>query len=486
MAIDPRIALETTPQAGFGPNWDTINQTATTNQNIQTAQAQLPGVQAESQIQQRMNAGQQWLQQNSHRFMREDGTFDTPGAASAVANAGFPEMGNGLLSHYVNTDMLQTKSASERLDLANKGQTGMAAIIANMPDGPEKNAALAKQVAFVNGSAGYAPNSAVKMGTHVAQSLYAYDKDGNLITDVNGNPQVDSAKVNAVKTATIPADVQEDIRTNQLQNHNGPDAMNPGSSLSQSTHALAVKLGFAKQGDPVQSDWYWQTQRPDFQAALKNNAPSQTYVEQQKTNALAHGSAAATFQAAADAANEAGGPSTWVPGQMVDAFLRDKGNDPKWGAFRSMLAQAKVLDPSLDETKQDMPTLMAKIQANLGYRNKMFNYYGGASQTGPSPTDLTGTPGAGTPKTSIGTPNTSQPKVSTAPATPAAAPSGGAPTAAPQAAPVAPPVPTQSPVQGNTPKIPTQTEIEDYARRMKISVAEVKARLSKKLGVQIP
>jgi len=421
MAIDPSISLQAAPTKGIGLDWSSINDTRNTTQSIANQQAALPGIQAQSDMQQRQNAAQNWMQNSASQFVNDDGSFNVPKAATAASIAGFPDYANGMLAHFVTTDIQQTKDANDRLDLANKTLTGQAAILSALPSGPINGADLnlnqtaKKQSDFLD-TAGYAPNSGTKLGAAVGSQFWARDGSGNPILDANGNPAIDSVKVNAVKQASIPADVQEGIRNTQLANHTSADAMNVNSGLSRATNSLAVKLGFAKDTDPPQSDFYWTTQRPDFAAAIKNSIPSGSYVEQQRNNALNYGAAAKTYQAAIDAA-PAGYQNNdlWRGATKLGAFLKTVQNDPQWAGFISMLQNAKKYDPTIDENTMSGDAIMNKLNKGLNYSNSLNQYYGDAAQSGVKPiVDQTGTPGAGNPTPNLGVPNT--PKVTSGPA----------------------------------------------------------------------
>ncbi len=408
MAIDPTIALQVKP-TDFGTNdmWNSINNTRQTSSNINMQNAELPGVQAQSAQQVRQNAGQQWLQDNASNYSKPDGSFDVTKASAGLANAGFPDYANALNAHFVNTEVAQTKDASDRFELAQKTLNGTAAVLASMPSDPgtgsdlKLNDAAKRQATYLN-TAGYAPNSGMKLGDAVQQPFMARDSSGNPITDPNGNPAIDASRVKAQQMSTVPADIQEKARQVQLQDHTSTEAMNPNSSISQTTDTLAKRLGLAKAGDAPQSDWYW-NQRKDFQTALGNSVPSQPYQEQVKTKALENGANETAFQAVIDSmppGYQSNG--NWRGLSNLDAFMKSVTNDPQWAGFLSTISKAQAADPSIDPKSMSGDAVLAKLQANASYYRKMKEYYASGGTPGPNSVDTTGLPSAGNPSPSMG------------------------------------------------------------------------------------
>lgn len=504
MALDPNIALQfnnatlaNSPMAGVTAGINNVN----TMQNTAMSQAQQPGVEANSAMLQRQNLGQKWLQDNSDRYQitNENGSksFDSARAASDLANAGYPEMASQLAAHYLNNEVLKTSAASGRMEMVNKLGDAVASIAGTMPDGPARDAAIEKYTGAMDG-AGYVPGTGIKMGQNVAQQFWAKDAHGQPIMNPDGSHVLDDLAVNGRRMSTIPVDTQESIRQDQLADHTGADSMDATKPISKTTNALAVKLGLAKEGDAPQSDWYWHN-RPDFQAALKNNAPSQSFVEEQKKAILNHGSNSLVLGSAIDAANEAGLPASWSPGVALSNWLAGKENKPGYGKFISMLQAAKQIDPTIDETKQDGPTILSKLQALQARSDKLTKYYGGASLTGPSPTDVSGLPQSGsgstitgaaaTPRVQAVTPlvpaDASQaPGAANALGVPSQNQAGGQGMTAPKPQGV-PQVNNSGGVANHAGKTVTEQEISALMQKFKVGRAAVLAKL-KGAGVNVP
>lgn len=382
--IDPRIALDVAPTQGFGPDWNSVNQTRQTTQQIQTAQAALPGIQAESAMLQRENQGEQWVQDHAHEYVKTDENgfqaFDYNKAAVGVANAGFTKTATGLLAHYIENDLRQTQTATQKYELVKNISDGIVATLGTMPPGETRNA-FVKQASDNLDTLGYLPNSGEKLGTNTFARYYARNpKTGQPIIDSNGNPALDEQAIQGARMSTVPVETQERIRENRLMNHTTQESMDPNSDVSKSTNQIAVDLKLAKPGDPPKSDFYWNNYRPDFALALKHSQPDKDYLDAVRTGSLKHGADSITIKSAIDAGNEINAPNLWRPFQTMSAFLENISNDPKYAAYVSRLHQAIMLDSTIDPTKQSPDAVMAKLQANLGYNTEMRDYYDSKSR----------------------------------------------------------------------------------------------------------
>jgi hypothetical protein len=373
------------------------SQQAYTEQATANAAASNPGIVAQSQMTSRQAAAQQWLQDHGKDYITTDDngnkSVDSKKMAVDMAGAGFPDYANGLYQHYLANATTEISNQDSRYSFVKKVADDRAALLSALPPGPAQNEAARRQAGFLD-NLGTIPGTNVPIGTGTTGIFYAKTPDGKPILDPNGNPAVDNTMVQSIKTATIPANTQEQIRQQNQMNHSSPEANDPNSSQSKAAQALAIQLGYAKKDDPAQSDSYWYNNRPDFVAALKSNAPSQTWQDKNKDNALTHLATASTVYDPLISATASMPAGISIQQHLLNLF-KNNVNDPNYQAIMAKIALAQKDDPTLDPTKMDGPSLAARAQVDRDYHINMSKYY--ATNSGPQPTNSTsgGIPSAG-------------------------------------------------------------------------------------------
>ncbi len=446
MAIDPTISLQVHPTQGIGPDWSSINQTAMTAAQIpqiqaQTAniQAELPAIQAQAAMTSRQNQAQQWLQDNAEKYITVDPmtgqkTFDSNAAANGVALAGFPDMGSALAANYLHNNILGTQAATDRFNMVNGMRNTMTSILGTEPPGPALNAQASQYMHTMN-TAGTSPDTGIAAGTSVFSPFMARDNNGNLITDSNGNPVIDAVAMNAQRMSQVSPQIQEQIREQRALNHTSPDAMNPNSSMSQSTQQLAVELGYAKPGDPPQSDFYWYNYRPDFVQAMKNNYQSMSVQDQYRLTGTDFGRKAQLADSAISVLQSSGVANDGnYLSQRVNQFLSIAGSNPQYAGVISAINQAKVIDSSLDFNTMSLKALLAKLHIDSKVDHQQAQYYN--SKVGSAPGNVTQSVPTG--NVQPGVAGVSTPSVTPPPAAqPQSAPTAKTPTQAPASQPQA-------------------------------------------------
>ena len=385
--LDPEISLQVK-----NPDPPTINNylsMAKTAQDIQNAQvmnknlqAETAGIQARSNVASREDQAQQWLQDNARHFITSDANgkkvLDQPQLAVAMSEAGFPDHANGLYAHYLDNKASELDNTDATYDLVNKAKGDTAALLANVPAGPAQNAAGKRQAQFLD-QFGNVPGTGIPMGTASTSQFWAKNPDGTPILDPNGNPALDNTVLQGMKTSTIPAATQESIRQFNAINHTSPEAMDPNSQQSKAAQALAVQLGYANKDDDPQSDFYWYNNRPDFKQGLTSIAPSQSLQDRNKENALSAISSAAAYDVPIAAVSKAIQSGVMPPGVSVvtalNNFFQGRTNDPEYQAALTLLEKVKRDDPTIDPSKIDGPSLLAKLNAGQQYHLQMGKYY---------------------------------------------------------------------------------------------------------------
>ena len=392
MAIDPSIALQGNNK--FGPDWGVIqsqqqlNQAQQQlNQNIANQQAALPGITADAQQKVRANNAQQWLIDNSQKYQDANGQLNMPSLVNGLASAGYNDEASSVLAHHLNNNILATADTAKKIDMTKGAQENIANILSGLP--VDKANSLLNNIKTGYNLIGSNPYSTTKVGDDIASKFYAYDNQGNIIKDQNGLPAVDIAKVSAYKAASMSPEVQNSIEQYKLANHTTPQSLDPGSAVSRATHQLAVNLGLANTNDAPQSDFYWNS-RPDFANAVKNNVSSTDLLTSQKLASQGHEANKVLSQTAITALENTPlmNNAQWKGGARLADIINTLQNDPTVGAFKSILEKAKAIDPTIDETKQDGPTILAKLKAINQYNGQMSDLY--TSRISPTISPVTG------------------------------------------------------------------------------------------------
>ena len=259
MAIDPNISLGF--QQPKTPDLSQYMNMALTGQQLQNAQtqnqlgqAQLPGVQAESDIKQRAADFNKWITDNKSNYTNEDGTPNIEKFVNGASSAGY----------------FKEAQATASTDLANK-----AAVIKNSTDAQSKNIATMN---YTQSQIGHVANLLTNAPPEQRQALlqqYANYSNTQVpgsgqqlqltlggVDPKTGAPMVDPSKLKAATDATMTpleagnlAVANANVRISAqnavtaatgvyqsgLQSMTGPDSTDPASGTSQAAVKFATE-----------------------------------------------------------------------------------------------------------------------------------------------------------------------------------------------------------------------------------------------------
>lgn len=366
LMLDPTIPLQQ-PQTNFADQLQKYASIANTRQSIENQQAALPGIQANSQLQQREVAKQAALGKalSANTTLGSDGsvTTDYVKASKDLAQAGFGDAAmdmTGAHLAFANQE-IQNATSQQALtkakgDYANIINQHISAGIDSIPPA-QRAAAIPQALAVYKQQYGYAPDL----------SNFT-DKDGNIDNDKTDQfvktakagslTQQEQATLNSTTAGT--AATQAGTQIALVSNNVGGAYADPNSAVSKLAQAQASASGSVPQGTPAMSAQELM-HNPGVTAAIPAVANAGVTSGPQRGSAVSDLQDANQKIAALDQIKASVGKLNARYGSGIVALAASKAdqlmNDPDYKAAQSL---ALTVDPSghvLDFTTGSTPVL---------------------------------------------------------------------------------------------------------------------------------
>jgi len=363
MAIDPQISLGIRPPAPldlsrFQQLRNLAMQEEATRQQIAASQAsealsraQLPGVEAESEIKQRAVRFNRDVLGNPQEFTNPDGSFNTQRFRNYALSKGYQREGQAIFaSELENAGQVVANARSEQdkqialSDFNNKQTTGAAMVLHALPENQRASALQTLQQ--------YSNNLVPGSGDNVVKLFGEVD-------DKTGMVKVNPARVKAVRDATITAFQQDEMAYQKAKDLYFDEANNPNSTLTNEFRKHA-----ADQGVPLPPGLsMFQYQRMGYGDTVrgfieKGAYPQEMRAEGMRVSADASINIANLRQAEQALSQVRPQDLPTVAGSTVDTFFKSRVlQDPAYAAFRSAVSAYNNLPENKDNPITDKMTV---------------------------------------------------------------------------------------------------------------------------------
>jgi hypothetical protein len=495
MSIDSSIPLGIKSLGGEGMNAASgmesgikmasmIQQIQASKANQANTEAQLPGIQADSEVKQRALRFNDWTSKNAASFRNADGSVNTLKAVEAAKDAGFGNEAQAFAANDLQGEANRIKNATDQQSQQHaqsnfmiKGIAHTASLIDGMPE-DEAGALLKKSAALQDQ---LVPGSGQQMLGMLTRTEEVKGPDGKPVMGPDGNPvmkqTIDKNAIKGAKTASMSALEQNDLalRTsrqnadfeNSMQTPEGHATSGP---IVNAAYAALRSAGYGEDKVPTGLSAY-QLKQMGYgdiikEAVTANKIPAASRQQQFNEGLIAQNDVK-QIDLALQAVGKADNKSLATrPGSLAtDAFDKWVAQNPAYAGLKTAIVTHNSKYPTdiIDPAAMSLGQIKAKLEQTKLRRAQDADTWLGASGM----TQLPGNPAQG------GIPDQQLP-----PGTQPTAPQGQAP-----AMPARPQAPAQAAPQSApqaSGKAWTSKHLEELAKKSGMTVPALRALAAQK------
>ena len=381
MAIDPNISLGF--QQPKTPDLAQYMNMALTGQQLQNAQtqnqigqAQLPGVQADSEIKQRAADFNKWITDNKDTYTNPDGTPNIEKFVNGASSAGYFKEAQATAGTDLTNKAAAIKNAtdqqSQNITAANFTQSAINHAVNLIQNAPEdQRASLAQQYAT------FGDSKVPGTGQQILQTIGKQDPTtGAFVVDPAKLKAATQATMTPLQSATLGLDTTRVGMAQAEQEKQFSELgytkqyQNPADPVNQQFRAMMTQAGQPQPEDMT----LWKAHQLGIDKVLPQASVSQLIPTEVRTNAMVRAeTAGARIQQLQEAITTAQNANTDLLGTRPGAIASGEFN--KWAAipaFGKLATQIQVhnSDPmyandQIDPMKMTTGQIIAKLQGDV-------------------------------------------------------------------------------------------------------------------------
>jgi len=211
-------------------------------QEIETAKAARPGIEADSAVKQRALGFNRWMSENGGKFIKQDGTVDHPALVRSASGVGYSNEARTIAKQDIERAGLAITNAKSQIEVDNAKLTqGLKTLaygghfFSNLPE-KDQGKHLKETVWQLN-------NMAPGTGDTFASVVVLTDPSGKQIIDDAGNPKIDKAKVTALRLSGMTPETQETLAQAGSSNNTDAESRDAKSDKSIAQAKAAIDAG---------------------------------------------------------------------------------------------------------------------------------------------------------------------------------------------------------------------------------------------------